>query len=1073
MAKPPTPYRPRRSKTIPPAMHSAAARPFPRAVPTYVGRDVEIERALELLDRETLHLVYGVGGVGKSELVYKLIEEAGTTPRWIGAAPVLVAVRPGMAIEHVLAALRIAAGARRARGIQSAGAASFDDDLSDVAKLLDAVPLLVFIDDIHHLELDAAGRMLGYLSRHVRASRILVSSRVEVPLPPGTPPPAVHRLGPLDESATIALIAQLSDRLGSHEVDGHEVFRRSGGSPFYVLRELAGDAATPGAPGGSGLDQTLAELEPGARALLLALSSARSRFVADELSAIAGDDAARMLRELARRFLVDTGRPHVMVHELVRDAVLRTASRRDLAAAHRAAADIHRARLEPGLADEGRKTAIDPTDAVDAIHHLIRAGEVDDAWELASRTYRTVAAAGLDHLLLDDLRALGAALVEAREPIVLMTARILIRRSLIAEAAETLAAIGDRGDEASQRWLVLAGEVAQRRGRLGEAEDLFRRARAKSENPAERFQSALSIADIASLRGRNKEARDVLDEALREHPDANPRERARLGWSMALSYVIEERFAAAAAAARSAADAIAGAGLDDLELLLAMLEVLARCEVDDVAGSQVLLERVVSRAAAMGALREHVVDLYAGILRQFSGDAIGGREVLGRAFAHLAGHADHVMSSIGGYYLVRAMLALGDVSGALDMSARMTRLAADSGLESLAPHGRAAQAEAHLVAGRLAEARALADAALNSGRPGAGARFLARTVLARASAVEGELAGARRILAEAEADALASLDDAAGDPATLAAGRAALLAAADLERAGMELHGGDTEIAAAAAERALAHYRRTGRSGMVARASVARAAALVVRAADPARTSDLDAAAALLEDADRAAEAGGHARVRCRVALVRAALIMRRGDPNGAHLELRAASAAPWAAGEHGEARALRAIVAGADVAPGVRAVLASLGLVAGARHKVTTRAGSRVVVDAELERVRGAHIVVVEPARAAISARPGGPGNKDQEPRVDRGRPLACELLAALVEAQGQPVTAEQLFLGVWGGHEYHPLRHRNTVYVAVKRLRQTLRALLDDDRDLVETTAAGWRLADGLDIALIRPLE
>jgi hypothetical protein len=183
---------------------------------------------------------------------------------------------------------------------------------------------------------------------------------------------------------------------------------------------------------------------------------------------------------------------------------------------------------------------------------------------------------------------------------------------------------------------------------------------------------------------------------------------------------------------------------------------------------------------------------------------------------------------------------------------------------------------------------------------------------------------------------------------------------------------------------------------------------------------------------------------------------------------LTVAAQAPWAAGEHGEARALRAIVAGSDVPPGVRAVLSSLGLVAGARHRVTTRAGSRVVVDAELERVRAGHVIIVEPSRAAITVTmPGG------ELRIDRGRPLACELLAALVEAQGQPVTAEQLFLGVWGGHEYHPLRHRNTVYVAVKRLRQTLRALLDDDRELIETTAAGWRLIDGLDTALIRPLE
>jgi len=34
-------------------------------------------------------------------------------------------------------------------------------------------------------------------------------------------------------------------------------------------------------------------------------------------------------------------------------------------------------------------------------------------------------------------------------------------------------------------------------------------------------------------------------------------------------------------------------------------------------------------------------------------------------------------------------------------------------------------------------------------------------------------------------------------------------------------------------------------------------------------------------------------------------------------------------------------------------------------------------------------------------------------------------------------------------------------------------LRALLDDERELIETTAAGWRLADVVDIALIRPLE
>jgi DNA-binding winged helix-turn-helix (wHTH) protein len=94
-------------------------------------------------------------------------------------------------------------------------------------------------------------------------------------------------------------------------------------------------------------------------------------------------------------------------------------------------------------------------------------------------------------------------------------------------------------------------------------------------------------------------------------------------------------------------------------------------------------------------------------------------------------------------------------------------------------------------------------------------------------------------------------------------------------------------------------------------------------------------------------------------------------------------------------------------------------------------------------------------------------------EVRVDRGRPLACELLAAMVDADGAVISAEQLFVSVWGGREYHPLRHRNTVYVAVKRLRQTLKALIGDEREVIETAAGGWRVTDGVDVVVVRPVE
>ena len=79
---------------------------FPRAVSTFVGRTAEVARVLDLLDRETLFTVYGVGGIGKSELLYKVVEEARKLPRWRHATPVLIEVKPHLDVDSVLAVLR-------------------------------------------------------------------------------------------------------------------------------------------------------------------------------------------------------------------------------------------------------------------------------------------------------------------------------------------------------------------------------------------------------------------------------------------------------------------------------------------------------------------------------------------------------------------------------------------------------------------------------------------------------------------------------------------------------------------------------------------------------------------------------------------------------------------------------------------------------------------------------------------------------------------------------------------------------------------------------------------------------
>ena len=1029
-----------RRRTVPPP----ASPPFPRAVATWVGRDAELARAVQLLEGETLHLVYGVGGVGKSELVYKLVEEAQRTPRWNDAAALVLAARPGMGGAHLAAALKSQLGARRRRISFAATGASAADDLADIAAALEAHPTLVFLDDLHHLSAADAAELLGFLSRHVRASRILVASRVELALPPDAPPPVVHRLGPLDARATADLVKQLAVRLGVPPPDPGPVFARSGGSPFFVLREVAGDASAEG-----GLDDTVRALAPDARALLLALAMSRGRLSSGDAQLLGGapdGGSALLLRELGRQLLVDVGRGTALIHDLVRDAVLRVASRRERSAAHRQLAELHLAH-----AGDGARPA-SPGDAaylVEAIHHLAAAGDVDDAWDRCDAHYRVIAAAGLDHLLVETLRALADAVDDARDAIGIMLARILVRRSLIAEAADVLARVSATA-RASLRGLRLAGEVAQRRGRLTEAEALFRQARDQADTPGERFQVALELADVSGLRGHGADARAVLAAALADHPAVTPRERARWGWSMALSYLIPEEFAASIACVTDATAAIRGLGQDDLELILVVLEVLARAECDDLATARALLERV-QRATTAGALREHIGALYNGVVAYAAGALAAGRRALEQAYVYLFDHGDQVMASIAGYYLARVQLAQGEIAGAIEMSGRMSRIAQAAELDSLAAHGRAAQADALMVGGRAVEARAIAEAALDAPFVGAQTVRMARAVLARLAALDGDLGAARRHLDAAQAGSRTTALDAA-----------AIHAAIDLERAGIELHGGDPRTALAAAGRALEHYRRCGRRGQYARALVARAAALIA-AADPAGVVEAEA---LTGEAHAIAIADGHGRIVARCALLRGAIRVRRGDAVGARAELLAAVHAGAANLDHGEGRAVRVALGEAAPSPGVRALLAALGLAPGATYRVAGRGGTRVVDDAELERVRAAHGFVIEPVRAVITC-------NAPAVRVDRGRPLACELFAALIEAQGAVVSAEQLFLGVWGGREYHPLRHRNTVYVAVKRLRQTLKSLLDDERDVIETAAGGWRLADGVDAVVVRPVD
>jgi len=77
-----------------------------------------------------------------------------------------------------------------------------------------------------------------------------------------------------------------------------------------------------------------------------------------------------------------------------------------------------------------------------------------------------------------------------------------------------------------------------------------------------------------------------------------------------------------------------------------------------------------------------------------------------------------------------------------------------------------------------------------------------------------------------------------------------------------------------------------------------------------------------------------------------------------------------------------------------------------------------------------------------------------------------AIELLLQLSDGSAQK-SVEELYLTVWRASSYHPLRHRNTVYVAINRLRGGVERLLG--RELLQRHGeAGYSLMPNVAVAV-----
>lgn len=75
--------------------------------------------------------------------------------------------------------------------------------------------------------------------------------------------------------------------------------------------------------------------------------------------------------------------------------------------------------------------------------------------------------------------------------------------------------------------------------------------------------------------------------------------------------------------------------------------------------------------------------------------------------------------------------------------------------------------------------------------------------------------------------------------------------------------------------------------------------------------------------------------------------------------------------------------------------------------------------------------------------------------------------LLSVLAEAGADGASLEDIFAQVWGG-TFHPLRHRNAVYVALARLKESLKPFARDVR--IAHDGDRYRLVGELPVPVLR---
>ena len=996
-------------------MHRSDAFAWSSAGHELIGRERVAEQLADLIRAHAVVAVVGPLGIGKTELVRRVVEReaaAGRVPPPAYASLAGVDGARGI-LERTGRAL--------ARGYPSVESSRL---VPALCALFHSTACTLVWDDAQDVPLEA-----------------LAATLAAVPPPDGVEPPcrivivardpvasgqaalgtwaerrgiASLRVPPLDAAACRQLIEALAHRRQRSLQD--EAILASGGNPLALQLAVAAASAA-GSDPMVGLGHAIDALPPGARAVLCVLLAAETSLREAELHAVCGSGTAGALLLLARHSLVARDGDRVSLPPPMIDPARSLLG--PLEPATWEALEVLARRALAGTPD-------DPEALLLACRALAQRGRAQEALALLRGHVAARAAASpaaLERTLGDIARCNTAAANEA----LLALAREQLRWGDFEAARRTLNGLAalELPAPLAYRRCILSAEALVRAGEPAGATQELERARLVTPAGAE-IALEEGLADLAILRGDLQGARRALL-GLACRTRSVPCLEGRRAVSLGFSYVLEERYDRALAWARKARQAYRLRGDAAVDILVPIVEIAALMGLDQIdrAMEVAARETTVRMSRDDRGLGQGTAILFqAGVLYR-RGRLEDAMRVGEPAFRALDRRADQIFRARAAHYLARSAIGLGQLERAEEYIRIATGIAAEPGLGVLRPM---CEMDFALFCEARGERREAADRSRQA------------------------LSGAwRSPLAQVDAWAL---DDRDLPPPR--GGFGAAQAYAGLRSAERALERGDLAQADAAAGCAEGWYRRAGALYELARAQLARGEAR-------ARLGQPDESSSAIAGCVSLAEKNGYLPLLLGAHLVRAYLAERAGNLDGCAAELESA----WrrSTRELRDEALLRACSrAGVPIGAGVTGPTRPL--------------ASRI---ARLGLDRPARFVTQEGERRwLLDAGEEPPGRFDLMMALDSGRvrsgqaelplpPQRLQILEQLACSGATGISLEDLHLRVWGGTEYHPLRHRNAVYVALTRLRESLGAVLARDA-FVEGPDGRYRIAPGMRVAVRR---